>query len=223
MGMSFSQMGANEWLIVAGAVLGPILAVQVQKLVEALSAGKIRREQVFTTLMATRQARLSPEHVGALNSIDLAFYDTGVWAIRWRPQSFQEVRSEWSIYRRHLSLPADAPAGPAAEALFQGRAEELFVNLLVKMAVCVGYKFNREELQTGSYSPRAHGELERQQLGVRKGMLDVLSGKQALSMNVTSFPADQELAERTVKAQEDLARAIHTLAQSGPLKDRYDN
>lgn len=91
------------------------------------------------------------------------------------------------------------------------------------MAVCVGYKFNREELQTGSYSPRAHGELERQQLGVRKGMLDVLSGKQALSMNVTSFPADQELAERTVKAQEDLARAIHTLAQSGPLKDRYDN
>ncbi|WPB58723.1 DUF6680 family protein [Xylophilus sp. GOD-11R] len=213
--MSFTDMGANEWLIVSGAVLGPILAVQVQKLVEALGEDKKRREAVFAALMATRQSRLSHEHVGALNSIDLTFYDRGFWLLRWHPRTFQLVREAWMNYRRHLSPPpAERATEGEALARFQGRAEELFVNLLEKMAVAVGYSFDRQELQTGSYSPEAHGRNEQQQIALRETALAFFAGRQPLSMEVTQFPSDPALTARAIATQELLAGALAELAKS---------
>ncbi|WP_244186706.1 DUF6680 family protein [Paraburkholderia steynii] len=60
--------------MVISTILGPILTVQAQKFVERARASAQRRDWVFSTLMATRQARVSFDDVRALNMIDLTFY-----------------------------------------------------------------------------------------------------------------------------------------------------
>ena len=213
MGMSLDQMGANEWLIVTGAVLGPILAVQVQKVVEALSEGTRHRERLFHVLMGTRQSRLSPEHVGALNSIDLAFYDAGFGPFRYQPAKFKAVRKAWADYRRGLTRDQGDKEDSDADARFAARTEELFVNLLDKMAEAVGYRFDRHELQTSIYSPIAHGKNEEAQIALRDGLIAVLEGRRSFPMDVRAFPQDPEMTERVVAAQEQLVTAVQALTE----------
>lgn len=212
--MNAQDMGLNEWLLIGGALVGPVLAVQAQKVVEALSEGKQLRERVFHTLMGTRQTRLSSEHVGALNSIDLAFYEVGVGPFKRQPSRFKAVRSAWADYRAGLTRrPGEARDDPQEDAAFQARAEELFVNLMEKMAAALGYRFDRNELQTSSYSPEAHGYLEQQQAALRVGLLSVLAGQRAISMDVKTFPQDAELTERAIAAQEALAKSLADFAR----------
>jgi len=59
-------MQVSEILIVCATVVGPILAVQAQKAVERARERRGRKAWLFHSLMATRAARVSPEHVQAL-------------------------------------------------------------------------------------------------------------------------------------------------------------
>ncbi len=54
-----------DWLMVVAVVLSPIIAVQVQKMIESFREKRGRKLQLFRTLMATRGSRLSPLHVEA--------------------------------------------------------------------------------------------------------------------------------------------------------------
>ncbi|CAG1769847.1 hypothetical protein BAC3_00595 [uncultured bacterium] len=67
-------MTINDWLIIAAMIIAPILAVQIQKFIEARKETKGRKIQIFRTLMATRATPISPSHVEALNMIDIVFY-----------------------------------------------------------------------------------------------------------------------------------------------------
>ncbi|MER1680562.1 hypothetical protein KC846_19100, partial [Enterobacter hormaechei] len=55
-------------------LISPLLAVRVQKIIEKSTEKRNIKINIFTELMATRsaEARLSNEHVRALNMIDLA-------------------------------------------------------------------------------------------------------------------------------------------------------
>ena len=53
----------SDALLVLATLLGPVLAVQAQKFVERWREANERRHGVFKTLMATRAARLSPDHI----------------------------------------------------------------------------------------------------------------------------------------------------------------
>ncbi|MDO3406572.1 hypothetical protein QWI28_19100 [Citrobacter freundii] len=63
-------------MAIAATVISPLLAIQTQKFIERYSQKKSLKIDIFKHLMATRSqsARLSSEHVRALNMIDLAFY-----------------------------------------------------------------------------------------------------------------------------------------------------
>jgi uncharacterized membrane protein YqgA involved in biofilm formation len=58
---------------IAAIIIGSIIAVQLQKFIEKRTDSQSRRIQVFKILMATRAARLTNDHIMALNSIDLEF------------------------------------------------------------------------------------------------------------------------------------------------------
>jgi hypothetical protein len=62
-----------EWLTVAAIVLGPILALFAQRVLDRLREQQKQRVNLFMTLMSTRAAFLSPVHVQALNSIVVVF------------------------------------------------------------------------------------------------------------------------------------------------------
>jgi hypothetical protein len=63
----------SDGLLILATIAGPILAVQAQKWVERATEKRRQRLMIFTTLMNTRATRLAPDHVQALNMIDLVF------------------------------------------------------------------------------------------------------------------------------------------------------
>lgn len=47
------RMKAIEWVTIGAIIVGPILAVQIQKLIERYTEKKDRKLNIFKTLMAT--------------------------------------------------------------------------------------------------------------------------------------------------------------------------
>lgn len=48
---------------IAAIIIGPIIAVQLQKFIEKRTDAQSRRMRVFKILMATRAARLASDHI----------------------------------------------------------------------------------------------------------------------------------------------------------------
>ena len=66
-------MTISDWLVILAIIIAPILAVQVQKILEAIKETKNNKMELFKSLMATRATPLYPKHVEALNMIDIIF------------------------------------------------------------------------------------------------------------------------------------------------------
>jgi uncharacterized protein DUF6680 len=194
----------SDWVIVFATLLGPILAVQAQKAVERARARRDLKSSVFHRLMATRAARVSAEHVQALNSIDLAFYGKRTFGLHRRSRTETAVLAAWKEYHDHLSTPA----ADDAQRMWRVRSDELFTNLLASLATDVGYEFDRVELKKGAYSPVAHSEIEEDQILIRKGVLSVLKGETPLKMDVTSFPVDEDFAAKQQEVSAALSDAL---------------
>ena len=190
--------------IIVATVAGPILAVQAQKAVERARDRQTRKSWVFHNLMATRAARVSADHVQALNMIDLVFYGRRVLGIHRRSKEEASVLDAWHEYLDHLNTKYEKENF----SLWVTKGDELFVNLLFALAVDVGYRFDRVQLKKGAYSPIAHGELEFEQQQVRKLAIDLLSGAHPLRMEVTGFPIDQTALQSQLELQAKLAAAL---------------
>jgi len=176
--VGFADLTTTDWVIASATLIGPILAVQAQKLVERARETRGRKLWVFHTLMATRGGRLHADHVRALNMIDLTFYGPVRFGRAWRSKRDQAVLDSWKEYLDHLADPAHAaPANP--EAVFAQR-DELFVNMLFTMGKCLGYEFDRVQLKKGGYSPAAHGQNEERVQNLVTAATDVLQGNRAL-------------------------------------------
>ncbi|MDH1007405.1 hypothetical protein N5J43_00730 [Pseudomonas nicosulfuronedens] len=190
----------NTWVFaistIIATLLGPILAVQAQKYVERSRARRDHKTWVFQTLMATRGAVLSPDHVRALNMIDVVFYGKKVFGFERRSRAETVILDCWHEYLDHLNGSIDEHN----YARWGERREELLVRLLEAIAADVGYRFDRVQLKNGGYSPQAHGNLEQEQARLRSLAIQVLSGEQPVKMHVESLPIDPAFAQ----AQQDL-------------------
>ncbi len=132
---------------------------------------------IFSTLMATRAARVAPEHVRALNMISMAFYGPSWFNGLLRGKANEEVLKRWREYERHLSpAPRIAPDDIPGNAAWRSKGDELFVNLLEAPAKRVGYRFDRESLKTGGYTPMHGWVIEEEQARIRKLLIGALDG-----------------------------------------------
>jgi pimeloyl-ACP methyl ester carboxylesterase len=130
--------------------------------------------------MATRAARLGPDHVRALNAIDIVFYGQKVFGRSRRTKSEQAVLDAWREYLDKLSEAV--PEGEAAVQAFLASRNELFINLLAALAKERRYAFDRVTLKKGAYSPNAHNEIEQAQFDALKGVGDVFNGRRPLQV-----------------------------------------
>ncbi|WP_347880185.1 DUF6680 family protein [Burkholderia sp. BCC1644] len=215
-GIHMSQLGLTEYVMAGATLLGPVLAVQAQKWVERTREATNRKQMVFTTLMATRQSRVSIDHVRALNSIDLAFYGRRILGVPLRSRKAQAVLDAWHDYHAHLSVPLEQRPNTEAETReWNGRGDELFTNLLERLAAATAYKFDRQQLKSGSYSPEAHGTVELEQNLLRRFVLELLAGDRTLPLDVRTIQVDPDAAarqhdfqERVVTAQAEIAMKL---------------
>jgi len=184
----------KDWVIISAIIIGPILAVQAQKFLEAIRYKKQRRLNLFHTLMSTRANRISNEHVVALNMIDIEFYGRKIFGVRFQTHKEKSVTNAWKNYNDQLN----SQYAPEQLAVWAERCEQLFASLLYKMSNTLGYSFDEVQLKRDCYRPIAHRNLEEDQHSLRKALLEVLAGTRPLP--IKQF----EIENTDTKDQENL-------------------
>lgn len=190
-------MSLTDILIVCATLIAPLLAIQTQKWLERFREDQERKLRVFKTLMATRAAVVSAEHVQALNMIDLEF----------QGDKYKKVRNEWKTYLDHLgSYPKE---DEKLQVNWGERRTDLLARLLIQMGRSLGYDFDEVHVKKGIYSPEAHSQIENEEMLLRRGLIRLLYGDAALNMNVTGIPIEEQSANE----QQQLRRQLIDLLE----------
>lgn len=161
--------------MIAAVLIGPILAVQIQKLIERKTERTARKKQIFSTLMATRATPLDQAHVQALNRIDIDFYDD------------QKVKEAWKALLDNFEHFPTNPGEPEYSIRLTSctdKAKELLTNLLYEMSCSLGYKYDKVHLARKVYYPKGHGDLEAENYQMRQAFLKILSDKASLPVKI---------------------------------------
>ena len=198
-------MTISNWMIILAVILAPLIAVHVQKKLEYLREDREQKKQIFKTLMATRAATVSIEHVQALNMINLEFQGN-----KYRP-----VREAWKVYLDHLgSFPKNENQGVGgqeqshAQAVWDDKKQDRLAGLLNEMGKSLGYNFDEVDIKKGIYSPEAHGQQENEQILLRRGLVQLIYGELPLKMEVTSFPYDETFATEQKEVLSSMKRLL---------------
>jgi len=182
-------MTLNEILTLIALVGGPVAAVLLTRYTDQSRERSSRRMDVFRTLMRTRRAPTTAEHVGALNLIEIEF------------ASDQQVLSAWKNLFGHFAqehprrpdelVLRDRDRRRCDEAFYGRLADErarLLSKLLHAMAKALNFKIEQLEIFEGGYIPQGwEDELVEQRL-VRKFLLDLYQGKVALPVMAFEAP-----------------------------------
>jgi hypothetical protein len=175
-----------DWINVVAILVAPLVAVQVSLWLERRKERRSRQLETFRTLMATRASGLAPDHVKALNMIDVEFYGSDA--------SSKAVLQAWKAYLDHLNM-----ASTASEA-WGPKREDLLVDLLQKTATHLGFEFDRTDLKRTSYFPRGYGEAELELLEIRKLLLSILRGQRGFPVYLPQAP-DRSATEARGQAE----------------------
>lgn len=171
------------WLTIIAILLGPIIALALQRNSERRRSSQLRKLTIFKELMATRAAKVSQRHVDALNAIEMEFSSGR--------GTDKNVADAWKLYLDHLTeVPANEEDKPANGRWLE-RANDLLVELLFEMSKALKFKFDKVSLRKGVYSPRAHGEFESDAFLLRKSLIDIMSGKRPIWAGV--FTGDRPI------------------------------
>ena len=163
-------------IVTAWAVYyGPIRAVRVARQ-EETKAAKIReKSEIFATLMKTRRFQLDPEHVAALNLIQVYFGDVPA------------VLAAYKAYIRLLSRKAIP--GVADESLWKER-DDAFIDLVFEIARALGYPQDKKEIEQLAYSPEGWANDNATIRKLHSLLVELFEQKRALPITPVVRPSD---------------------------------
>jgi hypothetical protein len=188
----------SDWLMMLAVVLGPILAVQIQKFIERKSESKNNKLKVFQSLMTTRASTLAYQHVSALNMVGLEFNE----------KKYSKVVNAWKTYLDHLSsYPKD---DLNMQKVWSEKRDDQLSDLLYEMGISLNFDFDKVHIKKAGYFPQAYVDQEMQNNFIRRELTEILLGNKSIPMSVVEFPTDNEALE----SQKDL----HDL-----MKKYYEN
>jgi hypothetical protein len=188
-------MTIYEIITLFALIIGPISAVQIDRILSKVRDAKNRKLDIFKTLMATRGSILSYRHVEALNRIDLEF----------QGKNYSKVINAWKEYFDDLCQPKTEESG---QAILE-RRQNFLSSLLLEMGKSLGYNFDRVLIKRNIYSPVGHQEIERQEEFIRKGMISILEGDLTLPISIESIELNEE-AEKRQKLMQELLIEYYT-------------
>ena len=144
-------MTGAEIVMTVAVVTGPIAAVLIARCLEKravlisrdLEKRRVQRERrmdIFRTLMRTRtgSARLSPDHVAALNLIEVEF------------RNDSDVRDAW---KEHFKILCQIGQNPNVDLMLS--MEKSLAKLLQVMSRILGYEIEGLEILGGGYTPQS--------------------------------------------------------------------
>lgn len=162
-------------------IVSPMIALSMSRTIERRREESDRRYQVFRTLMKTRAIRLEPDHVSALNLVDLEFYND------------EKVRGAFQSYIQHLGSPM--PALKEQKRYFDDR-DDLFVEMMKQMGVAVGLTFDKHELSRLSYAPQGWEDDRTIQRNNSIMLSQILNGERALPISQFTGQTSSPFPER---------------------------
>jgi hypothetical protein len=156
---------------IVAIVVGPIVALGIQRWADHRREDRKGKLWVFRTLMMYRATRLNHNFVQALNLIDVVFNANN--------ETEKSVRTAWKILLDHLNTDQGAKQA-------QEKTVELTIKLLVQMGRSLKYEFDEVHLKRQVYQPIGHEQVEDEQNEIRRLVLRLLKGKYRLPVAV--FP-----------------------------------
>lgn len=176
--LEWIQNNAIGLITVVAIFSSPVVALRIQKKIETLKEEKQIKLGIFKTLLATRAETTSLEHVKALNMIDIEFCNE------------KEIIEKWNIYRQHLNSYPQSQSEQTQEDFakkqqqWENERVENLTKLLYEMTKFFGYNFSEEILKHGAYSPLAYGMINLESMLVRKGLINLFQGNQAICVKL---------------------------------------
>jgi hypothetical protein len=174
--MSSIQWWFNVLTLIA-IVIGPIIAVVVTRVLDDKRMKDARRMDVFRTLMRTRRVTLSPDHVGALNLVEIEFRNDG------------HVIKAWAEYFRDLGERWPSGLQVAEQQDLERKREAKLTKLLHAMANALKFNIEQMEIFEGGYAPQGWLDDEQAQRLIRFHLIEILSGRRAFPVVPYSQPA----------------------------------
>lgn len=172
------KMMIADWLMITAVLVGPIIAIQLTRYLDNRRETRERKLQVFKILMATRAYTISPDHVGALNRIDLEFDIKDI--------KEKAVVDAWKAYLDLLNNYQSIPFEQWAI-----KRVDLLIELLYNMAQVLDYDFDKTHIKNSCYAPIAHENIENEQQIMRKGLIEVLEGKRSIPIYLNNLPVHE--------------------------------
>ncbi|KWV59823.1 hypothetical protein AS156_30325 [Bradyrhizobium macuxiense] len=151
---------------IVAIVYGPIRAVEITRHKDIERDAETRKRLILSTLMRTRKMVMHPDHVSALNQVQLEFFN------------YQMVVDAYRAYIANLSETVPPPGNDLRN--FLTRRNDLFFDLLYAIAIASGVALDRHELDRLAYIPLGW-QTEQDELRVfRSSVLAVLQGQKPL-------------------------------------------
>jgi hypothetical protein len=150
-------------------VWGPVKAVELTRIDQTNNEKDRRRRAIFHDLMKYRRLDIQPERVNALNLVQLEFYGAA------------EVNAAYKAYIDQLWI--DLPTDPEPRRRQIEKRNELYVELLCKIAKELGLTFDKLDLQRLSYSPQGWMDEMDEIQQFRRLMIELLNGQRSLPIN----------------------------------------
>lgn len=168
-----------SFLTILALILGPVIAVRVERLIAKMEKDKQNKKQLFSVLMATRGIPLDPKHIEALNLIDIVFHgDKKViesWKLLWDHLGHYPQNKEHANYLSDLNAASE-------------KTENLKTNLLFEMGQFLNYNFDKVNVMRGSYTPQGVLDTDDYILTARDYLLKVMSGEASFPIHVIESP-----------------------------------
>ncbi len=157
-------LAATIWAI----YYGPIKAVEVSRKNQDEDAKRARQYGILHNLMKTRKFQLAPDHVSALNLVQLEFYGNA---------RVQE------LYKTYMGLLNGAWPNTDDADNWKRHAEEreaALFDLIHQIGLALGYTIDRQELKRLGYGPQGWQTDEEQGAALRQLLIATLEGKRGL-------------------------------------------
>lgn len=190
-------MTIHDWLTLLAILLGPLLGAGFVLWIDARRAKRARRLAIFETLMRTRRTPIWPEHVGALNLVEIEFHDNPEVIAAWKPLFEHFGRPQPRHHDEELRDGMTEQERLERERKFALRGHQerqtLLSRLLHAIGRQLGFRIEQLEIFEGGYTPQGWGTLEDEQAAVRKLFADIAVGRRLFPIGVYRFPtAEQE-------------------------------
>ena len=165
-------------LTILAILTGPAIGVWLTRLDFDRRDRKSRRLNVFRSLMSTRRTFLSPDHVKALNLVEIEFHGEA--------KVLEAYRDLFKFFEHGISRNPGENDGEHGRRRIEVHSN-LLSKLLAEMSSSLGYRHDQFSLLRGGYSPELHGQIEMEQSIIRQFATDLALGKKVVPVAVVDY------------------------------------